>query len=99
MRSLQFWFNTFIFISQNNPPRFIEFVMLFLAMLMLVASMAFPTEKPYMILALSFVVGSALSILVREALEPTYQARVTKINAILMLIIGLYGFIDVIHNT
>jgi hypothetical protein len=99
MQTLRFWFSTFVFISQYNPPRFVEFLMLLLAMLMLVASMAFPTQKPYMVLALSFVVGSAISILVREAIAPSARARVTKINAILMLIIGLYGFIDVIHNT
>ncbi|WP_272954069.1 hypothetical protein [Dulcicalothrix desertica] len=40
-----------------------------------------------------------MSILVRQATTPSRQTRFIKIGAILILIISLYDFIDVIHNT
>ncbi|MBW4605222.1 MAG: hypothetical protein KME29_38155 [Calothrix sp. FI2-JRJ7] len=99
MQTLRYWFSTFVLISQYNPYEFIENVMLAIAMIMIVASIIFPAQKPYMALALSFAIGAAMSILVRQAITPSQRTRVTKINAILMLIVSLYGFIDVIYNT
>ncbi len=99
MRTLKYWFSTLVLISQHNPYELIENVMLAIAMIMIVASMIFPAQKPYIALGLSFAIGSAISILVREAITPSVRAIVIKIGAVLILIIGLYGLIDVIYNT
>lgn len=52
---------------------------------------------PYLALSLSYIVGSSLSILVREAIAPSPQMRITQVTAILLLIISIYGFIDLVQ--
>lgn len=106
MRLWHFWLNTLVLSSQYNPPRFIELVMLTLAIALLIISSILPDE-PYLILGLSFVIGSSTSILIRESIntnnlsnndyEPTgiYQ-NLTKIIPWFLLGISIYGFLDVI---
>ncbi len=98
MRSLRFWFHTFILASQYNPPRFIELLMLIVAIASVTVSILLPGQKPYMVLGLSLVFGSAISILVREAIVPSHQNRVTQITALLLLITSLYGFADILQH-
>ncbi|QLE57001.1 hypothetical protein [Nostoc sp. TCL26-01] len=97
MRLWHSWVNTFILASQYNPPRFVELVMLMLAIAMLAIATIIP-DKPYMILGLSFVVGAATSILVREAIAPSPQRKVTQLSALLLLFISLYGFADLMKT-
>ncbi|MBD2362062.1 MULTISPECIES: hypothetical protein [unclassified Anabaena] len=97
MRFCQFWLNSFILASQYNPPRFVELVMLMLAIAMLSVAIIVPAE-PYLVLGLSFVVGAAISILVREAIAPSPQTRLTQLTAILLLLISFYGFADLINT-
>ncbi|WP_445634919.1 GDT1 family protein [Nostoc sp. DSM 114161] len=97
MRSWYFWFNSLILSSQYNPPRFVELLMLFLAIAMLAIASVLP-ERPYLILGLSLVVGASISILVREAIAPSPQTRITQITALLLLIISLFGFADLIQT-
>ncbi|MBD2520833.1 hypothetical protein H6G93_39090 [Nostoc sp. FACHB-973] len=97
MRFWYFWFNSFILSSQYNPPRFVELLMLFLAIAMLAIATILP-ERPYLILGLSLVVGASISILVREAIAPSPQTRITQVTALLLLIISLYGFADLMHT-
>ncbi|MFN6516269.1 MAG: hypothetical protein RMY29_017450 [Nostoc sp. CreGUA01] len=97
MRFWYFWFNSFILSSQYNPPRFVELLMLFLAIAMLAIASILP-ERPYLILGLSLVVGASISILVREAIVPSPQTRITQITALLLLILSLFGFADLIHT-
>ena len=92
MRFWSFWFHNFILSSQYSPPRFIELLMLLLAIAMLAIASILP-DRPYLILGLSLVVGASISILVREAIAPSPQTRITRLTASLLLIIGLYGFI------
>jgi hypothetical protein len=98
MQSLRSWFYTFVLASQHNPPRFIELLMLIVAIASIAASILFPTEKPYMVLGLSLVFGSAISILVREAIIPSHENRATQITALLLLITSLYGFADILQH-
>ncbi|BAY77100.1 MAG: hypothetical protein RMY28_007810 [Nostoc sp. ChiSLP01] len=97
MRSWYFWFNSLILSSQYNPPRFVELLMLFLAIAMLAIASVLP-ERPYLILGLSLVVGASISILVREAIAPSPQTRITQVTALLLLIISLFGFADLIQT-
>ncbi|MDF5709193.1 MAG: hypothetical protein PUP90_16395 [Nostoc sp. S4] len=97
MRFWYFWFNSFILSSQYNPPRFVELLMLFLAIAMLAIASILP-DRPYLILGLSLVVGASISILVREAIAPSPQTRITQVTALLLLIISLYGFADLIYT-
>ncbi len=96
MRSWRFWFNSLIFASQHNPPRAIELLMLVLAIAMLILSTFAPDSPPYIVLGLSFVVGASSSILIREELAPSHQKRITQFTALLLLLIGIYGFADLI---
>lgn len=104
MRTWNFWLNSLILFIQYHPPRFVEFLMLTLAIALLTVSIIVP-DKPYIILGLSFVVGASTSILVREAMSPTdnnhtllTQQRLTQATALLLLGISIYGFADLIHT-
>jgi hypothetical protein len=69
--------------------------MLMVAIAMLGVATILP-EKPYLILGLSLVVGASISILVREAIAPSPQVRITQLTALLLLFISLYGFADLL---
>jgi len=91
MRIWHFWLSTFILSSQQNPPRFVELLMLLLAMTLLGIWQIVPSW-PYLVLSLSYVVGASISILVRETFLPSPQTRATQITAVLLLVISIYGF-------
>ncbi|TAF02173.1 MAG: hypothetical protein EAZ77_19290 [Nostocales cyanobacterium] len=104
MRLWNFWVNTLILSSQYNPPRFIELLMLMLAIAMLLIATIIP-DKPYLVLGLSFVFGASISILVREGMSarghvhsPFYQRLITQFTALLLLGISIYGFADLIQS-
>jgi len=79
MRFWHFWLNSFILASQFNPPRFVELLMLMLAIATILP------DRPYLVLGLSLVVGASISILVREAIAPSHQSQITKLTALLLL--------------
>lgn len=97
MRVWYFWFNSFVLASQYNPPRFVELLMLMLAIALLAIAVILP-DRPYLILGLSLVVGASISILVREAIAPSPQTRITQLTALLLLIISFYGFADLLQT-
>lgn len=97
MRFWQFWLNSFILSSQYNPPRFVELLMLMVAIAMLGMATIVP-DRPYMVLGLSLVVGASISILVREAIAPSPQRRITQFTALILLFISLYGFADLLQT-
>ncbi len=96
MTMWRFWLNTLVLSSQYNPPRFVELLMLLLAILLLGIWQITP-YWPYLALSLSYVVGASLSILVREAITPSPQPRATQVTALLLLIVSIYGFADLIR--
>ena len=96
MRTWRFWLNTLILSSQYNPPRFVELLMLLLA-IMLLGIWSVTPNWPYLVLSLSFVIGASISILVREAIAPSPQMRATQVTAVLLLIVSIYGFADLVH--
>jgi hypothetical protein len=104
MRTWNFWLNSLILSCQYHPPRFVELLMLTLAIAMLAISIIIP-DRPYIILGLSFVIGASTSILVREAMSPNRynhrvftQQHITQLTALLLLGISIYGFADLIHT-
>lgn len=92
----RFWVNTLVLSSQYNPPRFVELLMLILAITLLGIWQLTP-NWPYLALSLSYVVGASISILVREAIAPSPQPRATQVTAVLLLIISIYGFADLVR--
>ena len=96
MTMWRFWLNTLVLSSQYNPPRFVELLMLLLAILLLGIWQITP-YWPYLALSLSYVVGASLSILVREVIAPSLQPRATQVTALLLLIVSIYGFADLIR--
>ncbi|MEC4817216.1 MAG: hypothetical protein SAK29_28695 [Scytonema sp. PMC 1069.18] len=91
MRFWRFWYNSFILSSQYNPPRFVEMLMVLLAIGMLLV-WTFTLQSPYMILGWSFVIGASISILVRETIAPSPEIRVNQLAAMFFLVISAYGF-------
>ncbi|MBZ8180156.1 MAG: hypothetical protein SAL07_04590 [Oscillatoria sp. PMC 1051.18] len=101
MRLWQFWWHTIAISSQQNPPRFVELVMLMLAMALVVIWLIFSrniNHWPFLVLGLSYVIGASSSMLVREAFLPSSQPRITQLMAILLLIISLYGLADLAYS-
>jgi hypothetical protein len=95
MRPWQNWFDTLILSTQQNPPRFVELVMLILAMVLL-GLWTFTGQWPYLALSLSYIIGSSFSILVRESLGPRPQFQLTHLTALLLLIISFCSFAELI---
>lgn len=96
MRNIRFFWHTIVISSQYNPARFIELLMLVLAMILLLAWGV--TEKwPYLALSLSYGIGSSISILIRESMMPSHRTQLTQLMAILLLILSVYGFADLLH--
>jgi hypothetical protein len=81
---------------QHNPPLFVEFIMLWLAIIMLGMWM-FNPHWAYLVLCSSFVIGAAISILIREAIAPSLNPRLTQLLAWLLLVVGIFGFADLLH--
>jgi hypothetical protein len=105
MRFWHFCVNSLILSSQYNPPRFIELLMLSLAIAMLIIATIVP-DKAYLVLGLSFVLGASMSILVREAMSmmgntnaPSTHRLITQLTALLLLGISIYGFADLIRTS
>ncbi|MGB8687664.1 MAG: hypothetical protein WCD53_10065 [Microcoleus sp.] len=96
MRHWQYWLDTLILSTQQNPPRFVELVMLTLAM-MLLGIWSVTAQWPYLVLSLSYIIGSSFSILVRESLGPRPQFQLTHLTAVLLLIISFYSFAELIR--
>lgn len=96
MRILQVWYQNIRSGIQYNPPGFVELIMLVLAITLLLCWSA--TDKwQYLVLSLSYVVGSSTSILVREALAPSSQIQASQLTAIILLILSAYSFADLIR--
>lgn len=56
------------------------------------------TEQwPYLVLSLSYVIGSSASVLLRETRFPSSQAPLTKVTAILLLVLSVCGFVDLVR--
>src|SRR4028118_158027 len=98
MRRWQYWFDTLILSTQHNPPRFVEFVMLTLAMILLGLG-SVTGQWQYLTLSLSYIIGTSVSILVRESLDPQTQFQLTHVAALLLLIliISFYSFAELIR--
>ncbi|MEA5582418.1 hypothetical protein VB620_13845 [Nodularia harveyana UHCC-0300] len=97
MRLWNFWLNSFIYASQYNPPRFVEFLMLMLAIAMIVIAIILP-DTPYLVLGLSLVLGACISILVREAIAPSPEKKLIQFTALFLLVICIYGFADLLQT-
>ncbi len=95
MRLWQFWWQSLVLSSQQNPPRFVEAMMLVLAIALLLVLLLIwrsTDQWPYLVLSLSYGIGASVSILVRETqgrrsgLTPTIA---TMLTSLLVLIGGL----------
>jgi len=96
MRHWEYWLNTVILSAQHNPPRFVELVMLNLAMILL-GLWSVTAQWAYLALSLSYIIGSSFSILVRESIGPRPQFQLTHLTALLLLIISFYSFAELIR--
>lgn len=92
MQQWQFWWNTLVLSSEHNPPRFVELMMLLLAMTML-AIWGITDRWPYLGLSLSYVVGSSTSILLRENMAPSGYSKWKQLLAVVALIASVYFFL------
>ena len=98
MRPWQYWLDTLILSTQQDPPRFVELVMLTLAMILL-GLWTVTLQWQYLTLSLSYIIGLSFSIWVRECLDPRSQFQLTHLTALLLLIliISFYSFAELIR--
>lgn len=93
-----FWLQTLVLAGQENPPRLVEILMLFLALVLLAFLFFFwqdPHQRPYLVLSLSYGIGASASLLVRETFSHPPRLRFTRVGAIsaialLLLTVGLW---------
>ncbi|MCT7955531.1 hypothetical protein [Laspinema palackyanum] len=95
MRRMQFWGDTLINYIQQNPPLCIELVMLSAAIVLL-GFWGVTLDWPYMVLSLSYAVGSSCSCLVRGAIAPSPTFRLPQLTAILLLVVSFFSFADLL---
>ncbi len=69
--------------------------MLMLAMILL-GFWSGTSQWPYLVLCLSYVVGSSSSMLIREAITPSRRFHLTHVLAVLLLLISIYILIDLV---
>ena len=91
-----FW-QTMMILGQHNPPQLIETLMLSLSMILFGAWMV-SSETPYLLLGLVYIVGACASILVRESLILSPRLRPTQMAATVLLVVSLYGCVDLIFS-
>ncbi|WP_071518250.1 hypothetical protein [Geitlerinema sp. PCC 9228] len=91
MRLWQFWCQTFWLALQESPPRSVEVVMLFLAVV-LFGVWTFQEKWPYLWLGSSYALGSATSIWVREIFFPSTHQRRWQATFVLLLSVSLLFF-------
>ncbi len=95
MRFWQFWWDSWTNYIQNNPPLFIELVMLSGAIISL-GFWGVTLNWPYLVLSLSYAVGSSVSCLIRGAIAPSPTFRLPQLTAILLLVVSFFSFADLL---
>ncbi len=88
------WWRTIFLSSQQNPPRFIEALMTVFALILLIIWIIKP-DWPYLLLCLTYILGSSASIWVSELISPSSPAKIILASlgvffSILLLIFSLY---------
>lgn len=94
-RLWRYWFQTILLSTQDNPPRFVELVMLSLAML-LILGWGFSGKWPFLVLSLSYVLGSSVSVLVRETFLPSAYPRLVQLTAVVLIFMSVYILVELV---
>ena len=84
MRPWEYWLNTVILSAQHHPPRFVELVMLILAMILL-GLWSVTWQWQYLTLSLSYIIGSSFSILVRGIYRAAASISVDSFDCIVVV--------------
>lgn len=104
MRRWQHWWERLLWLVQYDPPRFIESLMLGLAIVLLLVWQVVDSNDQwsggwaYLVLSLGYAIGSALSILVRETLISLSCDRTTIATALVLLSTSSYVLLCVFIN-
>lgn len=97
MRYWQLWWQSLIFSIQYDPPGFVEYLMMSFA-LGLGMKWFFSPEWPYLVLSSSFVIGAAISMLVREWLMPSSRKPMVLVSTLLLLAYSFSSFFYLVRN-
>lgn len=92
----QIWSQTLTLVSQQNPSKFIELLMLSLAFVLAGIWFFHQNQWPYLVLCASYIVGVAASIWVEESLVPSTRARQTSATFALFLAV-LFAIFSIGH--
>ncbi|MEY3870058.1 MAG: hypothetical protein RLZZ338_3949 [Cyanobacteriota bacterium] len=84
----RFFWQNIILLIQSEPPRLIELVMLSLAIILGICWLT-NYHWPYLVLSVSYAVGSATSLWIRELILPSSQVRFLIATGVLLLSVGL----------
>jgi hypothetical protein len=84
--------------SRQDPLRFVEMIMLLLALLIISLMIVGVCQAwPFWVLSLSYALGAACAALVRESLFPSPLAVWVRVSAIILLATSGYGFWELSH--
>src|SRR5919202_3761483 len=97
MRYWNWWWRSLIFSIQYEPPGFVEYLMMSFA-LGLGMKWFFSPEWPYLVLSSSFVIGSAISMWVRELMMPSSRKPRVLASTLLLLAYSISSFVYLARN-
>jgi len=89
MRQFQSWLRAVAIASRQDPPRFVELIMLCLSLFALLA-WSFWESSYFLVLCVSYILGSSMSILVRETIAPSPNAPLVRAIVGLSALIALF---------
>lgn len=93
MRAGRSWWRNLVFLIDHNPPAFVEYLMMSFAVAFGMRWFFSRDEWPYLVLSSSFIIGSAISMWVREMLLPSPRKPEVVVSVILLLAYSLYSFV------
>lgn len=83
------WLRGVAIASRQDPPRFIELMMLCLAIFSLVA-WSFWESSYFLVVCVSYILGASASILVREMIAPSPNTRLVRCIVVLSALVALF---------
>lgn len=95
MRFWRNWWQTLIFSIQQNPPQFIEYLMVSFATVLAMRRFYTP-DWPYVVLSASLAVSAAVSMWVRVLILPMHHRNLFKVLSAALLFYSLCTFADLV---
>ncbi len=97
MRFLQILWLGWIWAWRYNPAELMEQLMVLCAITTAII-WGFNDRWPFLILSSSFALGAAASMLMREAINPSGQAKLVRLLGLILTLYSIHGFVELVQT-